>query len=82
MPRINVRYYSRFRELTGREAEPLHLDDSPTVGDALAAVMCKYPALLPYQGSLLLARNNEYASPGEPLGEGDTLDVMPPVSGG
>lgn len=82
MPNIEVRYYSRLRELTGSSSEKLQVDEGSTVDDAVTRVVCKHPMLVPLRTSLLLARNEEYAKPDEVLGDGDRLDLMPPVSGG
>lgn len=82
MPTITVNYYHRLRQLTGRVSEHLHLDEHATISDLKTKVVCTYPAIVPLQGSLLIARNNEFAQPDDQLEEGDMVDVMPPVSGG
>lgn len=82
MPSIEIRYYSRLRELTGSSSEKLQVDGGSTVGDAVTRVVCRHPLLVPLRTSLLLAKNEEYTSPDEVLKEGDRLDLMPPVSGG
>jgi molybdopterin synthase sulfur carrier subunit len=60
----------------------MHLETGATVHDIVQKVLCTYPAMLPLQNSLLIARNHEYATPSELLQDGDVVDVMPPVSGG
>lgn len=79
---VNVNYYHRLRDLTGRQSERLHLDHGATVVDLKNKLLCSYTDMLPLQNSLLIARNNEYADPTEELVDGDVVDVMPPVSGG
>lgn len=82
MPQVTVHYYHRLRDLTGKQQEVVRLDDGATVQDLLSRTISNYPNLLPLRPSLLVARNNEYAGPTEALAEGDTVDLMPPVSGG
>jgi sulfur-carrier protein len=82
MPSIQVRYYSRLRDIVGKNIEPFHLDPGSTIQDLLTAVVCRYPDLIPYRSGLLIARNAEYAETHCEVAEGDTIDLMPPVSGG
>lgn len=42
----------------------------------------RYPDLSPMRPSLVFAVNGEYAEPDAPVGPGDEVAVLPPVSGG
>lgn len=82
MLRIQVRYYSSLRDIAGREAEVVYVDDIATVADLTGRIMNAHPALQPFEQSMLVARNAEYAGAGDPLSDNDVVDFMPPVSGG
>ena len=69
------------RDITGASSVTLHLRPRPTVADLRAKLTEEYPAF----GELVsfaIARNEEYATDAEALAPGDTLAVIPPVSGG
>lgn len=80
--KVTVRYYSVLRGLAGNTTEPHELDGGATVADLLNRLFSLHPGFLPFQSSLLLACNNTYVPRDHPLCDGDTVDVMPPVSGG
>ncbi len=80
--KVTVRYYNVLRGLASEIPETVRLDSGATVGDLLNRVFSLHPELLPFRSSLLIARNNEYAPADTRLKESDTVDLMPPVSGG
>jgi sulfur-carrier protein len=82
MLHLHVRYFSRVRDILNRSAETVFVDPTSNVGDVVTAIICKHPELAPMRSSLLIARNSEYAAADEQVVEGDTIDLMPPVSGG
>jgi molybdopterin synthase catalytic subunit len=80
--RISVLLFGQARELAGTAETSLEIDAGATVGDAVAELEARFPALAPLDRVLLTAVNETYATRSEPIGEGDTLAVFPPVSGG
>jgi MoaD family protein len=82
MLRINVRYYSALKRTLGRESEAVYVDEGATIGDLVTQVIGRFPEIEPYTRSLLVARNSEYSGRSDQLADGDTVDFMPPVSGG
>jgi molybdopterin synthase catalytic subunit len=52
------------------------------VGDVVARLEERYPGLVPFDRVLLAAVNEAYADRSEPVGDGDTVAIFPPVSGG
>ena len=81
--KIEVQLFSRLRDLAG--GSRLTLGDLPagaTVGDALARVYALHPAMRDWDKHLLLAVDLEYVRREDPLREGDSLSIMPPVQGG
>jgi molybdopterin synthase catalytic subunit len=80
--RISVLLFGQARELAGTAETSLEVAAGATVGDAVAGLEARFPALVPLDRVLLTAVNETYATRSEPIGEGDTLAVFPPVSGG
>jgi molybdopterin converting factor subunit 1 len=78
--RIDVLLFAALREATGESRLELELDPGATVGDALAALAIRHPALS--RGAPLVAVNREYAAKSRPLLDGDEVALIPPVSGG
>lgn len=81
--RLSVRLFASLRERAGTDEVEIELAEGATVADALDALAAE-----PRLASLLarlpvgLAVNREYAEPGTPLGPGDELVAIPPISGG
>ncbi len=79
---IRVRFFGQLKDLCGRAEDGLELPD----GSSVRVVFDHYAALFPRLGamakSIVLARNHEFATPGELLAEGDEVALLPPVSGG
>ncbi|TDL31405.1 molybdopterin converting factor subunit 1 [Jeotgalibacillus sp. S-D1] len=75
---INVQCFAHIREQIGKDQ--LILDETKiTVKD----LMDKLSALYSIQTeSIMVAVNEEYAEPGDIVNEGDTVALIPPVSGG
>ncbi len=75
--RVVVRLFAGLRERAGADRRELDLDDGASVGDVWPALdLGDEPA------GLLYAVNRTYAERGQPLGEGDEVALIPPVSGG
>jgi molybdopterin converting factor small subunit len=54
---------------------------SQTVAALRAKLVADYPRLSGLK-SLMIAVNNTYAEDADPIGEGDEIALIPPVSGG
>jgi molybdopterin converting factor subunit 1 len=80
--RVRVRLFAIQRELAGTREVALELPDGASVADAWTALVEVHPGLAPGRDSVRFARNGAYADATEPLGDGDELAVIPPVSGG
>lgn len=80
---IQVRYFAAVRRAAaGLSGEPLELPEGATLADAVRAVRDRHPAVAPLLPSLLVTRNQEWATRSTPLADGDEVGLMPPVSGG
>lgn len=77
---VEVKFFARYREITGIEAEELETAAADLEGFMLD-LFRKYPKLSS-EKNMLVAVNEAFADPKAPLNEGDTVAVLPPVSGG
>ena len=75
--RIQVRLFAVLRERAGADSVEIELGEGATVADAIAALTPVADGM-PFR----LAVNREYADGDAPIGAGDELAAIPPVSGG
>jgi MoaE-MoaD fusion protein len=79
---VTARLFASFREAVGARSVTVELGPGPTVGDLLAELGRRYPALGPTVERALVAVNLEYVGSDFRLGAGDEVALIPPVSGG
>jgi molybdopterin converting factor subunit 1 len=79
---ILVRFFARARELAEVSEVRLPLPPAATVGQLRNALASRFPALAPLLERCALAVNEAYADDPQPLPDGATVAVIPPVSGG
>jgi len=80
--KVRVRLFAVLREAAGRAEAELELPDGATAEDAWRQLAGQHPGLAPRRPSLAAAVNRRYATFDQPLGDGDELVFIPPVSGG
>jgi sulfur-carrier protein len=81
--RIKILYFAAVREIVRCDEEQIELPpDVCDVARFVAWIAEARPALASHLPSLRIARNEEFAAATAPLGEGDVLALIPPVSGG
>lgn len=80
--RIIVRFFAGHRDIVGAGELRLTLEDGATVGTLWERLVADYPRLAGYRGRLLYAVNQQFATPADPLRDGDEVAFIPPVSGG
>jgi molybdopterin synthase sulfur carrier subunit len=81
-PAIQLLYFARVAELTGRRAEPWALSGQSITGRALLdSLEQRYPQLAP-AARLKLAVNQTHAKPTVTIQAGDEVAVFEPVTGG
>lgn len=80
--KVRVLYFSVLKDLTGTEESEIVLAEGATVGDLLAHIFQKWPALQAWDASLLVAVDQTYAKRNTPLHEDAEVAIMPPVQGG
>jgi MoaD family protein len=80
--KIEVQFFSRLRDVVGAFRLERELPAGQTVGDLLVALYAEYPPLREWDAHILTAVGLEYAQRDQPLRDGDSVSVMPPVQGG
>ncbi len=75
-------FFGVLKDIVGRTAEDAELPAGARLGDALAKYRARFPRVEELSGSLLAARNQEFADLSARLEEGDEIAFLPPVSGG
>jgi len=80
--RVRIRLFAMQRELAGTRGVEVALPAGATIEDAWTALVARFPNLAPGRAALRFARNGGYAPPETPLGDGDEVAMIPPVSGG
>lgn len=80
--RARVLFFGVLRDLVGRSSEEAEFADGADLGAVLETYAVRYPRLKEMAGSIVLARNREFARLSASLEEGDEVALMPPVSGG
>jgi molybdopterin converting factor subunit 1 len=80
--RVTVRLFARLRDLVGAGELQRDAPEGATVAAIWDTLARDYPAIAPYASSISCAVNAEYARLATPLGDGDEVAFLPPVSGG
>jgi molybdopterin converting factor subunit 1 len=80
--RVRLRYFAIIRETMGRSEEERDIEAGTTAGGLFDALAAEFPRLAPMKRATMLMVNQDYVDAEHPLGEGDELALIPPVSGG
>ena len=80
--RINVRLFARLRDIVGAGEFSIQVPDGATVGTVWDQLMGEHPDLRAYRRTISAAVNADYSRMDAPLGDGDEVAFLPPVSGG
>jgi len=81
--KINVLFFARIAEAVGEREIELELPEGSTVRHAWERIESDHPGVKSASGGAAFAVNEAYVRPNDHiLREGDTLAVIPPVSGG
>jgi molybdopterin synthase catalytic subunit len=75
-------FFGILRDLAGRGEDKAALAEGATLDDLFAHYERLYPRLGGMKASIVLARNQRFEPRETPLGEGDEVAFLPPVSGG
>ncbi|WP_456383059.1 molybdopterin converting factor subunit 1 [Persephonella sp.] len=80
--KVNLLYFSSIKDRLGKSREEVELPDGSKVSDLYKLLEEKYPQIAESLPSVMFAVNEEYADRNTQLKEGDTVALIPPVSGG
>lgn len=80
--RVTVRLFARLRELAGAGETTVEVPPGATVRTVWEALIAAHPAAAAYEKSMSCAVNADYARMTTPVGDGDEVAFLPPVSGG
>ncbi len=79
---MKILFFGVLKDVVGRAEDQLDLDDRDTLGGVFDRYATQFPRLREMAGSIMLARNHEFATPATQLDAGDEIAFLPPVSGG
>jgi molybdopterin synthase catalytic subunit len=80
--RVKVLFFGVLKDVVGRTEDQLDLDGNATLGSVFDHYCNQFPRLREMAGSILLARNHEFAGPSTQIADSDEIALLPPVSGG
>lgn len=80
--RCEVLLFAQLAEAIDAERIAVELPDDATVGVLLETLGARHEAIGALQGKIAVAVDERYAGPATPLRAGQTIALIPPVSGG
>ena len=80
--RVKVLFFGMLRDVTGIPEDRLELPEGAAVGAVFEHYAARYARIREMAGSIVMARNREFAGAAAPVAEGDEIAFLPPVSGG
>jgi len=80
--RVNVLFFGMLKDIVGSPAEELDLPAAGELRLVFDHYARRFPRLAEMAGSIVLARNREFADLSAPVTDGDEVAFLPPVSGG
>ena len=80
--RVTVRLFARLRDLAGAGELEREVPGPATVRTVWNGLVADMPALGEYEKTMSVAVNADYARMSAPVGDGDEVAFLPPVSGG
>jgi sulfur-carrier protein len=79
---IEVLLFGAAADRAGTRRVQLAVERPTTLAELWPLLAERHPGLSSMRDTLAFAVNGEYAKMGEPVGPGDEVAVLPPVSGG
>jgi molybdopterin synthase catalytic subunit len=80
--KVRVLFFSVLRDVARREEMEVEIAEGENLGQMLERLSAELPGLRAWEGKLLLAVDEDYATQDTVLREGQEVAVMPPVQGG
>ncbi len=79
---VKVLFFASCRDIVDRREMDIDATEGATAAEVLNHLCETYPRLSDLRGRMALAVNEDYVAPETVLRQGDTLALIPPVSGG
>lgn len=79
---IDIHYYAVLAATIGKTNETIDVAKDATVSEVLDALAQQHDIIHVMRTSLAAAVDNAYVPPHYTVSEGDTISIIPPVSGG
>jgi molybdopterin synthase catalytic subunit len=79
---VRVLFFGMLRDLVGNSADEADFPTGANLRSVFEHYANRYPRMRELAGSIVIARNHEFAEISMPLAEGDEVAFLPPVSGG
>jgi molybdopterin synthase catalytic subunit len=80
--RCEILLFANAAEAVGHDRLTVDLPDDATVADALDALSKDHAAIVSMRPTLAVSLNERYVNGATALVDGDTIALIPPVSGG
>ena len=80
--RVKVLFFGRLRELIGLAEEAPELPEGATLAQVFERYAERFPKLAGFRGSMVVSRNQEFATWDAQVAAEDEIAFLPPVSGG
>jgi MoaE-MoaD fusion protein len=80
--RARVLFFGLLKDVVGRSAEERDFADGADLRVVFDSYAAQYPRLREMASSIVVARNQEFATLDTAIGDGDEIAFLPPVSGG
>jgi molybdopterin converting factor subunit 1 len=79
---INVLFFASAKEITGLSKTKVELESGQTTVDFVAKLTVLFPSLNIQRDQISIAVNQVYCKETKELFDGDTIALLPPISGG
>src|SRR5690349_5990874 len=79
---VKVLFFGMLKDIVGRPEEDLDVPAGGDLGSIYEHYAARFPRLREMAGSIVMARNREFADLSASVSTGDEIAFLPPVSGG
>jgi molybdopterin synthase catalytic subunit len=80
--RVKVLFFGQLKDIVGRAEEVLEIPEQARLAAVFEHYSRAFPRIRDMAGSIVLARNLEFADSSAAVADGDEIALLPPVSGG
>ena len=80
--RLKVLFFGQLKDVVGRSEDQIELGEGARLEQVFEHYAARFPRMKDLGPSIVIARNQQFASPATPVSDGDEVAFLPPVSGG